>query len=95
MEKTLVLGECVWTLSKSERKEIAELIEERAARFIPERGKWRVYFLGSSRSGWTSSALAYQQEINQHPVQGENRVSIGLHLVTLDELDGDMTRWTK
>ena len=64
-------------------KVIADLIEERAARIIPARGKWRVYFLGFSRSGWTASALAYQREINQHPVQGENWESIGLRLVTL------------
>ena len=95
MEKTLVLGECKWTLSKIERKVIADLIEERAARIIPARGKWRVYFLGFSRSGWTSGALAYQHKINQHPVQGENWESIGLRLVTVDELDDDMTRWTK
>ena len=95
MEKTLVLGECKWTLSKIERKVIADLIEERAARIIPARGKWRVYFLGFSRSGWTSGALAYKQEINQHPVQGENWESIGLRLVTLDELDDNMKKWTK
>jgi AAA+ ATPase superfamily predicted ATPase len=95
MEKTVVLGECKWTLSKSERKVVADLIEERAARIIPERGKWRVYFLGFSRSGWTSGALAYQHEINQHPIQGENWESIGLRLVTLDELDDNMTKWTK
>ena len=95
MEKTLVLGECKWTLSKIERKVIAELIEERAARIIPERGKWRVYFLGFSRSGWTSGALAYQQEVYRQPIQGENWVSIGLRLVTLDELDENLKRWTK
>ena len=95
MEKTLVLGECKWTLSKIERKVIADLVEERAARIIHERGKWRVYFLGFSRSGWTSGALAYQEEINQHPVQGENWGSIGLRLVTLDELDDDLKKWTK
>jgi hypothetical protein len=95
MEKTLVLGECKWTLSHNERKVMTELIEERAARIIPARGKWRVYFLGFARSGWTSGALAYQQEINQRPVQGENWRSIGLRLVTLDEVDDDLTRWTK
>jgi AAA+ ATPase superfamily predicted ATPase len=95
MEKTLVLGECKWTLSHNERKVIAELVEEKATKIIPTRGMWKVYFLGFSRSGWTSGALAYQEEINQHPIQEENWVSIGLRLVTLDELDDDLTRWTK
>lgn len=95
MEKTLVLGECKWTLSGNERKVMAELVEEKAAKIIPARGKWKVYFLGFSRSGWTSGALAYQQEISRQPVQGENWVSTGIRLLILDELDEDLTRWTK
>ncbi|HKI53485.1 MAG TPA: ATP-binding protein [Anaerolineales bacterium] len=95
MEKTLILGECKWTLSSNERKVMAELVEDRAAKIIPARGKWRVCFLGFSRSGWTSGALGYQKEINQHPVQGENWVSTGMQLITLDGLDDDLTRWTK
>ncbi|MBN2118567.1 MAG: ATP-binding protein [Anaerolineales bacterium] len=95
MEKTLVLGECKWTLSGNERKVMAELVVEKAAKIIPARGKWKIFFLGFSRSGWTSGALAYQQEINQRPVQGENWVSIGMRLLTLNEVDDDLTKWTK
>jgi hypothetical protein len=51
--------------------------------------------IGFSRSGWTSGALAYQQEVNRQPIQGENWVSIGLRLVTLDKLDDNLKRWTK
>lgn len=94
MEKKLVLGECKWTLSSNERKVMAELVEEKAAKIIPSKGKWKVYFLGFSRSGWTSGALAFQKEINHQPVQGENWVSTGMRLITLDELDHDMAQWT-
>ena len=95
MEKKLILGECKWTLANNDRKVMAELVEARAAKIIPARGKWKVYFLGFSRSGWTSGALAYQQEINRQPVQGENWVSAGMQLITLNELDDNLTRWTK
>jgi hypothetical protein len=95
MEKTFILGECKWTLSDSDRKVMAELVEEKAAKIISPRGKWKIYCLGLSRSGWTSGALAYQKEINQQPVQRENWISTGLSLLTLDELDDDLTRWTK
>jgi hypothetical protein len=74
---------------------MTELIDKKAPKIIPARGKWKVYFLGFSRSGWTSGALTYQQEINRQPVQGENWVSTGMQLVTLNELDDDLTRWTK
>jgi uncharacterized protein len=95
MEKKLVLGECKWTLSGNERKVMAELVEEKTAKIVPAQGKWKVYFLGFSRSGWTSGALAYQEEINRQPIQGENWVSTGIRLITLDELDHDMAHWTK
>lgn len=95
MEKKLVLGECKWTLSSNERKVMAELVEEKAAKIIPIEGKWKVYFLGFSRSGWTSGAQAYQEEINRQPVQGKNWASTGMRLITLNELDHDMAQWTK
>jgi hypothetical protein len=95
MEKTLILGECKWTLSENERKVMAELVEEKAAKIIPAQGKCKVYFLGFSRSGWTSGALAYQEEITHHPVQGENWVSTGMRLVNLDELDDNLALWIK
>jgi hypothetical protein len=73
---------------------MAGLVEEKAAKIIPEQGKWRVYFLGFSRSGWTTGALAYQDGINQRPVSGTNWVSSGMKLVTLEELDADLSAWS-
>jgi AAA+ ATPase superfamily predicted ATPase len=95
MEKTLILGECKWTLSENERKVMAELVEQKAAQIIPTQGKWKVFFLGFSRSGWTSGAQAYQEEINRQPVHGENWISAGMRLITVDELDDDLVSWTK
>jgi hypothetical protein len=94
MEKTMILGECKWTLDEVERKVMAGLVEEKAGKIIPEQGKWRVYFLGFSRSGWTTGALAYQDEINQRPVSGTNWVSTGMRLVTLGELDTNLSAWS-
>ncbi len=94
MEKTLILGECKWTLTEVERKGIAKLVEEKAARIIPGQGRWKVFFLGFSRSGWTQGALAYQKEINQHPVTGANWVSAGMWLSTLKEVDDDLDAWS-
>jgi AAA+ ATPase superfamily predicted ATPase len=94
MEKTLILGECKWTLDVSDRKVIAELVEEKTAKIVPEQGKWRVYFLGFARSGWTGSALAYQDEINHRPISGANWVSAGMHLLTLENIDNDLAAWS-
>ncbi len=94
MEKTLILGECKWTLDMVERKVLTQLVEEKTAKIIPAEGKWRVYFLGFSRSGWTNGAQAYQKEINQHPVAGTNWVSVGMRLVSLEDLDRDLRAWS-
>lgn len=94
MEKTLLLGECKWTLSEVDRNILAELVEEKAARIVPEQGQWRVYFLGFSRSGWTREALAYPAEINRQPVAGVNWVSAGMRLVTLEQVDEDLRAWS-
>lgn len=94
-QKTLILGECKWTLSANERKVIAELVEQKAEKIIPSKGKWKFYFLGFSRSGWTSGAAAYQESITRQPVQGKNWVSCGMQLISLNELDRDLAQWTK
>jgi uncharacterized protein len=94
MEKTMILGECKWTLGVSRREVIAELIEEKTAKIVPDQGKWRVYFLGFARSGWTSAALTFQDEINRKPVSGENWVSAGMRLLTLEDIDRDLANWS-
>ena len=94
MEKTLILGECKWTTTPNDRKAISELIEQKAAKIIPAPGKWKVIFLGFSRSGWTSGAQAYQTQINQQPVAGLNWASTGLWLLELNQVDQDLANWT-
>lgn len=94
MEKTLILGECKWTLNPADRKVITQLIEEKTAKIVPDQGQWRVFFLGFSRSGWTGGAVEYQQEINQHPVSGTNWLSSGVRLVTLEEVDRSLAEWS-
>ncbi len=94
MEKTLVLGECKWTLEAADRKVMANLVEEKIARIIPKLGQWRVYLLGFSRSGWTSGALAYQAEIQDLPARGENWITAGMRLLDLAQVDEDLAQWS-
>lgn len=94
MEKTLTLGVCKWTLEDADRNVIAGLVEEKTAKIVPEQGKWRVVFLGFARSGWTSGALVYQDEINRQPVSCANWVSAGIRLLTLENVDSDLARWS-
>lgn len=94
MEKTLLLGECKWTLKRVDHQVMVQLVKEKTVKVVPGEGRWRVFYLGFSRSGWTTEALNYQDEINRHPVSGENWVSEGMRLVTLEELDRDLRAWS-
>jgi AAA+ ATPase superfamily predicted ATPase len=93
MQKTIILGECKWTLTPMECPVLTALVEK-ANQIIPSEGNWRVFFLGFSRSGWSSGAIAYQNEIDKHPVKGQNWQSVGMRLLDLVEVDRDMTAWS-
>lgn len=94
MEKTLILGECKWMLEAADRKVIAELAEDKVSKIVPEQGRWRVYFLGFSRSGWTSGAREYEETIQRQPISGSNWVSVGMKLLTLEDVDRDLRDWS-
>ena len=95
MEKTLILGESKWTLDAVSRKVIAELVEEKVARVVPEEGLWRVYFIGFSRSGWTDAALAYATEVQNRLPAGKNWTCVGLRLLDLKQVDDDLAAWSE
>ena len=94
MQKTLVLGECKWTLAEVGRPVLKELIEEKTLRVVPEHGNWRIYYLGFSRSGWKEEALAYQTQIEQRPPTGRNWQVVGLRLLDLEQVDQDLEKWS-
>lgn len=72
----MVLGECKWMLEAADRKVMADLAEDKASKIIPEQGRWRVHFLGFSRSGWTSGAREYEETIQRQPISGSNLADI-------------------
>jgi AAA+ ATPase superfamily predicted ATPase len=94
MQKTLILGECKWTLSPGGRRVLEELIEEKTGRIVPEHANWRIYYLGFSRSGWKEEALNYQAQIEQRPPTGKNWQIAGLRLLDLEQVDLDLEKWS-
>jgi hypothetical protein len=95
MEKTLILGECKWTTSPVDRDVLAKLVEEKTQKILPSKGKWRVFFLGFSRSGWTEEAILYQKELEKRKYNGETWQSVGMRLVDLNQLDQDLEQWSE
>jgi uncharacterized protein len=94
MEKTLILGECKWTLSAVDRDVLSKLVEEKTGRIMPEQGNWRVYYLGFSRSGWTNEAMAYQKSIQNLLPSGKNWQVVGIRLIDLKQVDQDLEKWS-
>ena len=94
MEKTLILGECKWTRSQTKPKVLKELIEKKTNNIIPEEGNWQIFFTGFSRSGWTSSALVYENQIMEELPSDSNWDASGIRLVDLAQLDQDLQKWT-
>jgi hypothetical protein len=76
-----------------ERPVLTSLVEK-ASQIIPAEGNWKVFFLGFSRSGWSSGAIAYQNEISKQPVKGQNWQSVGMRLLDLAEVDRDLATWS-
>jgi AAA+ ATPase superfamily predicted ATPase len=95
MEKTLILGECKWTTSPVDRDVLAKLVEEKTQKIIPSEGRWRVFYLGFSRSGWTEEAIQYQKDQQKRKYKGENWQSVGMRLVDLNQLDQDLEQWSE
>jgi AAA+ ATPase superfamily predicted ATPase len=93
MEKTLILGECKWTTSPVDPDVLVKLVEEKTQKIVPSEGKWRVFYLGFSRSGWTEEALQYQRALQGRRRGGESWQAVGMRLVDLKQLDQDLENW--
>jgi hypothetical protein len=93
MGKTLILGECKWGQTASERPVLSSLIDK-AARIVSPQGKWQVYFLGFARNGWTNGAHAYRDEVERTPPFGKNWRSAGMRLLDLEQVDRDLESWS-
>jgi len=91
MEKTLILGECKWTAEHAGR-EVLERLVERTEQALPGPGRWRVYYLGFSRSGWSRAAPALAKELAG---SFENWDVAGAELLDLSQIARDLTQWTE
>jgi AAA+ ATPase superfamily predicted ATPase len=94
MEKTLLLGECKWSLKVMRRSVLQELMD-RTAEIMPSEGQWTVYYLGFARSGWTPEAQQYANELAGKGLKGKNWQVVGTRLLDLKQLDQDLVDWTE
>jgi AAA+ ATPase superfamily predicted ATPase len=93
MEKTLILGECKWSPHPTGREVLEDLLSK-TNEFVPTEGRWRVYYLGFARGGWTEAAKELANGSKTSGFAGNNWQSVGIDLVTLEQVDDDLTAWS-
>ncbi len=94
MEKTLFLGECKWSPKAVEQDVLTDLVQK-TAEFVPTEGRWRVYYLGFARGGWSREALALANTFQSASIQGENWRAVGMSLQDLAQVDQDLKEWSQ
>ena len=92
MEKTLILGECKWSPRQVGQEIITDLIAKTES-VVPKAGKWRVFYLGFARGGWTQGASEFAQAVTAKPPRGDNWVAEGMRLLDLKQIDEDLVHW--
>jgi AAA+ ATPase superfamily predicted ATPase len=93
MEKTLILGECKWDQHRIGRDVLAGLVEK-TGQFIPAGGKWRVFYLGFARNGWTNAARRYADQLMESKEVLTNWQSVGMELLDLKQVDEDLSSFS-
>lgn len=94
MEKTLILSECKWSPRPMDVDVLEDLIHK-TGEFVPHEGRWRIYYLGFARGGWSDAALQFVKAFPRSKLKGENWAGIGISLMNLDQVDQDLADWSQ
>ena len=93
MEKTIILGECKWGRHPV-GSEVLEGLVEKTGEFVPKEGKWKVYYFGFARMGWTEAARRAARKAAGSSILGKNWHPAGMELLDLDQVDEDLQAWS-
>lgn len=96
-EQTLVVGCALWRNVPGQIEHIQELIRLTGL-IIPKTEAWRVYYVGFSANGWAEDVQARAESLMAEEKSGRSRIRwefTGLRLLNLQQVDNDLTRWTK
>jgi AAA+ ATPase superfamily predicted ATPase len=92
-ERTLVLGHCHWGNEPADPALMLQrLINKEMVVMLPK-GKWSVYFVGFSSSGWANN-LTTNDLLEEARTVTRKWDPVGLRLLDLEEVDADLFRWT-
>ncbi len=94
-DRTLVLGSCHWGDEVLDLAPIDELLRRTSA-VIPDKESWSVFYVGFSATGWNEQAHAEATALvdNYRPGRAKWQ-AVGVRLLSLEDVDADLARWTK
>lgn len=94
--RSLVIGSCYWERENLGFSLIQEMIRRTQMVLPDEHEGYSVYYLGFSAAGWSDEVKANAEEYVAALGTGRNKTtwhSAGIRLLSLDEVDQDLTRW--
>ena len=93
-DRTLILGSCHWGEETLGLEPVDELLR-RTSSVIPDKEPWSVYYVGFSASGWNEEAHANADSMVKEYRPGRAKwQSVGIRLLSLEDVDADLARWT-
>jgi uncharacterized protein len=94
MEKTLILGECKWSPRAMDLDVLEDLVGK-TDEFVPTAGRWRTYYLGFARGGWSKQARDFAKTFTKANAQKENWQPVGMSLLDLNQVDQNLKDWSQ
>ncbi len=90
----IILGANLWQEAPGDMGALQELVSKTST-IVPQRGKWKVSYVGFSAGGWTPDAVSFARGIGAGGVSGENWKAVWSKLLDLEEIDDDLTRLSR
>lgn len=97
LDHSLVLSTSHWNETPAQLDVMAELIEKTIL-IVPEEDEqiWQVYYVGFSAAGWADGVLENSQRLAESKANGKHKwQSMGVRLLSLDDVDADLQRWSR
>ena len=76
-------------------RDVLDDLVKKTEEFVSPEGRWRIYYLGFARGGWTQEAQNFADTVGKTVVQGENWHAVGMRLLDLQKVDQDLADWSK
>ncbi len=73
---------------------LQELVSKTSS-IVPQRGKWKVSYVGFSAGGWTPDAVSFAKGLRNGGVSGDNWKAVWSKLLDLEEIDDDLGRLSR